>query len=124
MIKKRRKIDKKKRRCLYSVEKKTKPIQSIENILSLVEEPPTKKNKNGRITSLIEEKITKDHSTDNESEVKSKSAEKSTEEEKIIEKSEESIGDVKEDVSNPNSQSKTKQRYGNINLICIVLFNI
>lgn len=122
MIKRRRKMDKKKRRCLYGVEKKLNSIQPVENTSLIEEEPPMKKNKNGRIVNIkIEEKILEDHSADENFESKSKSAEKSIEE-KIIEKlKEESIKDIKVEISNPKSQTKTKQRYKNIHIMFIYI---
>lgn len=103
-------MDKNKRRCLYGAEKKPNSIQSIETTLSLVEEEPTvKKHKNGKIINIkVEETI--DHSTDEKS--KCKYVDKSTKKDKIMEKSkEESIEDVKVEISNPKSSAKTKQRY-------------
>lgn len=118
MIKRRRKMDKKKRRCLYGAEKKPNSIQCIDTTtISLIEEEPTvKTNKNGRIINIkVEEKINVDHSTVEKSETKCKSADKSTKKDKTIEKSkEENIEDVKVEVSNPKIPTKTKQRYKHI----------
>lgn len=122
MIKRRRRMDKNKRRCLYGVEKKPNSIQSIETPITPVEEEPiVKKHKNGRIINLkVEEKINEDHSTDEKSESKCKVADKSTKKDKMIEKSkEESIEDVKVEISNPKSSAKTKQRYKNFNFIYV-----
>lgn len=107
-------MDKKKRRCLYGAEKKSNSIQSIETTISLVEEEPTvKKHKNGRIINIkVEEKINEDNSTDEKSESKCKYADKSTKKDKMVEKfKEESIEDVKVEISNPKLLAKTKQRY-------------
>lgn len=118
-------MDKNKRRCLYGVEKKINCIQPIENTINLVKEnPPVKKNKNGQIINLkIEEQCIEDHSIDERVDPKLKSADKSIEEEKTIEKSKEkSIEDVKVEIPNLIFQAKTKQRYENINLIYIFFF--
>lgn len=121
MIKRRRKIDKKKRRCLYGIEKKPNSIQPVENISQIEEEPSSKKNKNGRIVNIkIEENTLEDHSADENFESKSKSSEKSIEEKNIDTLKEESIKDVKVEVSNPKSQTKTKQRY-EIFILCIYI---
>jgi len=117
-------MDKKKRRCLYGIEKKPNSIQPVENISLIEEEPSTKKNKNGRIVNIkLEENTLEDHSADENFESKSKSAEKSIEE-KIIDtlKEEESIKDVKVEISNPKSQTKTKQRYENIHIMFMYIY--
>jgi len=113
----------KKRRCLYGVEKKPNSIQSVENISLIEEEPSMKKNKNGRIVNIkIEEKILEDHSADENFESKLKSAEKTVEEKSIEILKEASIKDIKVEISNPKSQTKSKQRYENIHIMFIYIY--
>jgi len=115
-------MDKKKRRCLYGVEKKPNSIQPVENISLIEEEPSIKKNKNGRIVNIkIEEKVLENHSADDNFESKSKSTEKSIDEKIIETLKEESNKDIKIEISNPKSQTKTKQRYENIHIMFIYI---
>lgn len=113
-------MDKKKRRCLYGVEKKPNSIQSVENISLIEEEPSMKKNKNGRIVNI---KI--EDSADENFESKLKSPEKSIDEKIHETLKEESIKDIKVEISNPKSQTKTKQRFENIHIVFIyMLFDL
>lgn len=51
MTKKRRKMDKNKRRCLFGSEKKSKLVEPVKN--TILEKPSMKNNKNGQIVDII-----------------------------------------------------------------------
>lgn len=114
MIKRRRRMDKKKRRCLFGADKKSAPEVVVdEKLVKDVEAPSKKKTKNGRIVaSKIEKESIEKSNLIEESKPKHKSLKESAEKKEIEQPLEESTVDLKEDVAKPKSKpsTKTKQR--------------
>lgn len=108
MIKKRRKVDKKKRKCLYGAENIPKLDKLIDNKIS--QQPLVKKTKNSRIVDVkIEKQHTEDMQLKEESKLKRQPVNKITEDEKT-EKLVKEIEVVEENVSKSSKlPSKTKQ---------------
>lgn len=114
MIKKRKKMDKKKRRCLYGVDKVLKFDDPIENKIDLPQQqqPIVKKTKNGRVIDVKTEKEPTEGIQLKEESKPKRQCVKSTEEKKI-EPPVEKIREVIEEKASKSSKlpPKTKQRY-------------
>lgn len=105
MIKKRRRVDKKKRRCLFGAMKNTELDQSTENIAIIVEKPVVKKTKIERIVDIKKEE-TIDESLITE-DPKTKSV--SDDEESVAKKKERDVNkSTIEETENPKKELKSK----------------
>lgn len=132
MIKRRRRMNKKKRRCLFGAEiKATADLENEDKTVNRVEPSSKKKTKNGRIVADIKvekESIEKSNLAE-ESKPKLKSVKESGVKKEIEQPLKESIEDIK-NVSKPKSKppTKTKQRYCKsifiLNVKQIVLFKL
>jgi len=123
MIKKRRKMDKKKRRCLFGAAKKTKLDPPIENLI-ILEKPIIKKHKNGRLLDIKKEEseLIKESNSKLNSDSNLKSSNNSIEDKEIEQSVEQNNVDIKEELL-PNSKlsTKNKQWYVNIDMYVIPL---
>lgn len=120
MIKKRRKSDKKKQRCIISVEKMTKlDNKPIEKTMS-VNQSILKKPKNGRAIDVKKELFIEENHPPVESELKQQPLERSNKEKsekQSVEKPKLKVTeDITEKIKFNKSLSKTKQWYVNFNI--------
>lgn len=129
MIKKRRRMDKNKRRCLLSAGKKATADPVIEDkvespIVNNVEPPTKKKSKKRRIVDIkMERESIEKSNLVEESKPKGKSVKESTDKKEIEQPMKVSTEDMKVEVPKPKSKplTKTKQRYYNYYILLIKL---
>lgn len=113
MTKKRRKMDKNKRRCLFSLGKKSKLAEPIEN--TVLEKSPVKNNKSGQIVdAIIENQSVEENNLIEKSKPKRQSADKSTIKDIIEQPKEEINEDVKKEIPLSKTPKITGQRYENV----------
>lgn len=108
MIKRRRKMDKKKRKCLFGPKKQTKPNESTETMN--LEQQDSKKTKVEKIVDIKKEVLMEaNHKTKSKSKPKCQLDNESTKE-KEQDQSKEEANVVEEEISTCKLSIKTKQR--------------